>query len=217
LPAYGLTGPNANNDYSMEAYSQFLKKFLDKINVKRCHLAGNSLGGGIVWNFALRFPEIAQKLILLDAAGYASKNKKGGALAFTIARTPVLNKLMRYITPRAIAEKTLRAAYFDQNKVSDTLIDRYFDMVLREGNREAFVARMTQKWDDNSAQIKTIAKPTLIMWGDHDNIIPVEMADLFTKDLPNDSLIIYKNVGHVPMEEIPTQSAKDALKFLYEK
>jgi len=57
----------------------------------------------------------------------------------------------------------------------------------------------------------------MIQWGRHDELIPLAIAERFHNDLPNDTLIVYQNAGHVPMEEIPVPTAKDAREFLHKK
>ncbi|MCU0338329.1 MAG: alpha/beta hydrolase [Spirosomaceae bacterium] len=223
MPAYGLTGPNATNDYNLEYYARFLHKFLQQLNVQKCYLAGNSLGGAIAWRFALLYPETTQKLILIDAGGYTMSGKTKSTsvpLAFRIARMPALKNVVKYVTPRFIAENSLKNVYFDDSKVTPELIDRYWQMTLREGNRAAFLARMNprpERQDDSWQQIKTIQAPTLIQWGQHDGLITLDVAKRFQADLPHDTLIVYPNAGHVPMEEIPQQTAHDAKRFLREK
>jgi len=73
LPAFGLTGPFPDRDYSIDHYVAFLEAFLLAKNIDRCILGGNSLGGSIAWRFALDRPDRVDKLILIDAAGYPRK------------------------------------------------------------------------------------------------------------------------------------------------
>ena len=75
LPAYGLTGPFPDGNYTMAHYTTFLKDFLTALNIKQCVLAGNSLGGAIAWNFTLEQPSMVTKLILIDASGYPIASK----------------------------------------------------------------------------------------------------------------------------------------------
>ena len=77
MPAFGLTGPNATNEYSFNYYSKFLDSFLTKLNVPLCDIGGNSLGGCIAWQFTTYFPEKVRKLILIDATGYPVIIMKG--------------------------------------------------------------------------------------------------------------------------------------------
>ncbi|OJJ15469.1 alpha/beta hydrolase [marine bacterium AO1-C] len=212
LPAYGLTGPDPKHDYRISAYVDFVKQFLDKIDVKKCHIAGNSLGGNISWQFALSYPEKVDKMILVDASGIPT-NKKS-PWVFRLAKTPVLNKVVRYATPRFFFRNNLKQVYSDDSKITEELVDQYYNLMLREGNREAFLYRARVKYQDKSPEIKNIKNKTLIMWGKDDAWIPVKLAYEFQKRLSNSQLIVYPNVGHVPMEEIPNKTAEDALKFL---
>ena len=214
IPAFGLTGPDPQHDYSMEKYVNFIHNFLEAKGVKQCILAGNSLGGQISWQFALKNPQKVAKLILIDAAGYAMKSQKP-VLAFQVARMPVIKNFMTFITPYHLARESVESVYADKSKVTDALVTRYFELTLREGNRQAFVDRLNMLYDTaNIPMIKTIQTPTLVLWGEQDLLIPMDNAQRFHDDLPNDTLVILKNMGHVPMEENPAESLKPVLDFL---
>lgn len=214
LPAFGLTGPNSANDYSPEAYVEFTKQFLETFRIKACVLGGNSLGGGIAWQTAAAYPDLVKKLILVDASGYPNE-AKSVPLAFRLAKVPVLNRLLTFITPRSVIEQSVTNVYGNPDLVTDQLVDRYFDLTLRPGNRRAFVARMQlDAYQDQSAKIKTLTQPTLIIWGEKDLLIPVENARKFAADLPDNKLVIYPDLGHVPMEENPEETVKAVKEFL---
>ncbi|HKK73993.1 MAG TPA: alpha/beta hydrolase [Saprospiraceae bacterium] len=214
LPAFGLTGPFPDRDYSIDHYVAFLEAFLLAKNIDRCILGGNSLGGSIAWRFALDRPDRVDKLILIDAAGYPRKTESE-LIAFTIARIPILNKILTFITPRFVVKSSVENVYADKSKVTKELIDRYYDLTLRAGNRQAFVDRMQVDTNDNPVeQISNIKQPTLILWGAEDALITTESAYRFQEDLPNDTLVILEQVGHVPMEESPGESLQPVLDFL---
>ena len=214
LPAFGLTGPNATNDYSPEAYVEFTRQFIEAFRIKACVLGGNSLGGGIAWQTAATYPDLIQKLILVDASGYPNK-AKSVPMAFRLAKVPILNSLLTVITPRSVIEKSIKNVYGNSELVTKELIDRYYDLTLRPGNRKAFVARMQlDSFQDNSDKIKTLTQPTLIIWGEKDLLIPVENAHKFATDLPNNKLVVYSELGHVPMEENPQETVKAVKEFL---
>ena len=214
LPGYGLTGPFPHRDYSINNYVVFLKHFLETLGIKSCVLAGNSLGGRLAWNFTSEHPNMVEKLILIDASGYPSK-AKSTPLAFKIAQTPIIKNIFTFITPRFIAKASVENVYEDKTKVTKKLVDRYFELTLREGNRQAFIDRFRIPSDTNShKKIKLIAQRTLILWGEQDKLIPLKMAYQFHNDLANDTLIILKDVGHIPMEESPVQSLAPVISFL---
>ena len=214
LPGYGLTGPFPSRDYSMDSYVAFIEEFLNELNIHTCVLGGNSLGGGISWRYTLKHPNKIEKLILIDASGYPTESVSR-PLAFQLAEIPILKNAFTYITPRSVATSSIENVYADKSKVTEELVDRYFELTLREGNRQAFVDRLAvEHQSDAYKQIPSIRQPTLIIWGDQDQLIPVEMAHNFHRDLTKSTLIVLKNVGHVPMEEAPKTSLEALLSFL---
>ena len=218
LPAFGLTGPNKNADYSIESYTKFLSQFLEKIKVDKFYLAGNSLGGNIAWNYAAEYPEKVLKLILIDASGLPTFTPQPPI--FKMAKTPILNSLFLYITPKFIIRKNIEQVYADKLKVTDALVTRYHKMSLRTGNRKAFIDRA--KTDFNLAEkvnlvkLKSVKTTTLLIWGAKDTWIPLGNGKRMDSMLPNSKLVILKNSGHVPMEENPKESLEFLKSFLNE-
>jgi pimeloyl-ACP methyl ester carboxylesterase len=182
----------------------------DKLGINSFFLAGNSMGGYISWNFAAAHPEKVKRLILVDAAGYPFKPP----MMLELFQTPVLKDSVQYLTPRFVVTHTLNEVYGDSSKVTDDLIDRYHQLMLREGNRKAVVDVFASIAHVDSSKIKQLKVPTLIQWGDADVWIPLENAKKFAGDIEDSKTIVYSGVGHIPMEEVPEQSANDAKDFL---
>ena len=219
LPAFGITGPNKDADYSIEAYTTFLHSFLDKLGLEKFHIAGNSLGGNIVWNYTADYPDKVEKLILVDASGLPT-NKEQPAI-FKMAKTPVLSSLFLYVTPKFLIKKNIDEVYADNSKVTDELVTRYHKMALRVGNRKAFVDRAKTDFKLDAAaninKLKSIQTPTLLIWGAKDLWIPLDNGIRMDRILVNSRLEILENSGHVPMEENPKESLEILKNFLFEK
>jgi len=213
LPGFGMTGPNPENVYNFKVYNQFLDSLTAKMGIGRFVLAGNSMGGAISWNYAVTHPNRLKQLVLIDAAGYP-KTKEKGSLGFLIASTPVLNNLLLYFTPKTLVRKSLESIYFDQSRVTDAQVTRYHDIVVREGNRAAALEIFKHGFGKPDVQISSVKVPTLILWGDHDFLIDVSNADRFEKDIAGSKKVIFPNVGHVPMEEIPQRVAQEIKTFI---
>ncbi len=213
LPGFGLTGPNPKNRYDRIFYQVFMESFIDRLNLNHFHMAGNSFGGFVAWNYALENPAKVDRLVLLNSSGYPRVGQKL-PLGFRLAKNETLAPWLEKITPRSLVKKTLLAAYEDDTQVDEILVDRFFELLLREGNRKAMFGKMSQINSDNWSSIKKIRAPTLIIWGDKDEVVPVEHAYRFHKDIPKSEFVLYENIGHMPMEEIPERSAKDMLEFL---
>lgn len=213
MPAFGLTGPSPENKYSYTYYSDFLNAFLKELKVQQCIIAGNSLGGGIAWHFALDYPQEVAKLILIDASGYPKINEKG-SLGFKIASIPILNNLLLYVTPKSLVKKSLETVFVDQNLITEERITRYHELLLAEGNRKAALSIFKNRFDQQTNRIKDIQQPTLIIFGEKDQLINSDNAYLFQKDIKNSKAVILKNVGHVPMEEAPKATAELINEFI---
>lgn len=214
LPAFGLTGPFPDRDYSIVHYVSFVQAFLKTLGVKKCILGGNSLGGQIAWRVALADPKLVDQLMLIDASGYPIQSTSK-PLAFQMANVPVVNQLFTFITPRSVIASSVKNVYADKTKVNEALIDRYFELSLREGNRQAFIDRLQTTYDTSfAAAIPSIHQPTLIIWGEKDALITPESAHRFHRDLPNSTLVLLPNTGHVPMEERPLESLEAVYRFL---
>ncbi|MEY3433492.1 MAG: hypothetical protein RL131_1428 [Bacteroidota bacterium] len=213
LPGFGLTGPNPERDYSIVYFNRFIDSFLNKLQIKQCILVGNSLGGNIAWNQSLLTPEKVHAIVLINSAGYPRKNEKGN-LGFKLASIPVLNSLITKITPKSLIKKSLEDAYFDKTKIQPELVDRYYDLLLHEGNRKATLDLFKQRKFPSSENIKNVNCPTLIIWGQNDQMIDVENAYKFNSDIKNSQLKIIPSSGHVPMEETPDEVYKSILSFI---
>ena len=212
LPAFGLTGPNFDHNYSMEYYAHFLDEFLTKLDIDSVYLAGNSLGGQIAWYYTSYNLDQIKKLVLLDPAGFY--DVKEMPFVFKLARMPIINQLVGKITPKFFIEKNLKEVYFDTQKITNDLIERYHDLTLRAGNRAAFIAKANQPIKDHTARLKLITTPTLILWGRNDRWIPAAHATKFLNELPNARAKIMSKTGHIPMEERPLESVAHTLQFL---
>lgn len=203
LPGFGLTGPNATHDYSIETYVRFVVALLDSLQVKRVIIAGNSLGGLVAWSVASAHPDRVERLILVDSSGYPPK-PRSVPIGFRIARMPVLNRLMQNLLPRRIIASSLENVYGDPSKVTPELVDRYRDMTLRAGNRAAVVHRLAQGYSGDLEHLRALRLPTLILWGGQDRLVPPEHGQAFARDIPGAKLVMFEALGHVPQEEDPT-------------
>lgn len=213
MPGFGITGPEPNGVYTRERYQRFIADVLLKLNVDTCYMAGNSFGGHMAWSYAVNHPDKVKKLALLNSSGYP-RGDQPTPISFRMQKMDWLRPVLTRITPRSLVRKSVEVVYFDDSKITDELVERYHELLLREGNRAGLIGKTQQVRDDHSHEIKLVQCPTLIMWGDNDCLVNVEAAPRFHEDIPNSELLIYENMGHVPMEEIPERSVQDFITFL---
>lgn len=214
LPGHGLTGEYRERNYSRSAYVDVLDRVLNKLRVSRFVLGGNSMGGGVAWAYAHKYPYKLTGLVLVDASGEPEPADSSPPLGFRLARMPVIGDLMAYITPRSLIADGLRGSVADPSKVTDADIDRYWELLRYPGNRTATIMRFGAGREEPVATPLTRPIPTLIMWGAEDRLIPVASAAWFKSKMPDAQVIIYPHVGHLMMEEIPDKSAGDLKAWL---
>jgi pimeloyl-ACP methyl ester carboxylesterase len=202
LPAFGLTGASPEGEYSWDYYNRFVDSFLTVLKIKQCILVGHSLGGYVAWNQAIYKPQRLVKLILINSGGYPRKNEKGN-IGFKLASIPIVGNIITKFTPKKLIKKSLEDAYADDSKINDALVDRHFNLLLREGNRKATIDFFRQRATPLPEKIKLVQVPTLIIWGEDDQMIDVSNAYKFQTDIKESKLKIISHSGHVPMEESP--------------
>jgi pimeloyl-ACP methyl ester carboxylesterase len=217
LPGFGLTGPHAEGDYSIAAYVRFVTAMLDALGVQRLVLAGNSLGGEIAWATALALPQRVERLVLVDSAGYALDSAStpiSVPLGFQLARLPLLRPLLTNMLPRGVIERSVRSVYGEPSRVTPELVDRYFELALRQGNRRALGQRMQHVLQVEPGRIRQIRQPTLILWGGRDRLLPPEFGQRFARDIAGSRLVMFERLGHVPQEEDPVATVAAVREFL---
>ncbi|MDH1265578.1 alpha/beta fold hydrolase [Pseudomonas sp. GD03944] len=214
LPGFGLTGPFPDGDYRLAHYSRFLAQVLDQVQVPRVVVAGNSFGGQLAWRFALDQPQRVERLVLVDAAGYP-RNATSVPIGFRLAQVPGLAPLMANLLPRSMIDSSVRNVYGDPDKVDEALVDRYYDLTRRAGNRQALRQRFVQAPSgEDHARIAELKVPTLILWGGQDRLIPPDNAERFQRDIAGSRLVLFDDLGHVPQEEDPLRTVAALRQFL---
>lgn len=217
LPGHGLTGSHPGGVYDYPVFVDVVDKLMARLEVPKAVIGGNSMGGGVSWMFALKHPEKTEALLLIDAGGAPRWQARKVPIGFRLARMPVVKELARIIAPRSMFESSLKTSVSVQSLLDDAYIDRYWELNRYPGNREATMKRFSLPHNNRPATKELLAAikvPTMVMWGEEDNLIPVSSARWFAEAITGSTLIVYPKVGHIPMEEVPQRSAADVKVWL---
>ncbi|WP_026180169.1 alpha/beta fold hydrolase [Hahella ganghwensis] len=215
MPGFGLTGgPEDIDDFNEDYIFNTFAKFIDNIELERFSMAGNSFGGYIAARYAVQYPERVEKLILLDPSGYPQERP----WIFKLATAPVISTLSKMVQPPFLITKNVMDIYGDRSRLSQDNLYRYVHMAQRAGAKSIYVKTMEMQSEASTTErplpFASIDAPTLLMWGEDDRWIPIELAERWKADVRNLEFISYPGVGHMPMEEIPYQTVQDAIVFL---
>ncbi len=217
MTSHGLTGPDPTGDYTTKRTLEIVEKFADAMQLDRFSIGGTSMGGTVAIHYAHQHPERIETLILLSPGSLEGKERKSGRRG----EVPKAAYVLKYIMPRALPAFMLRSGFGDDSKLTDVLIDRWYDMWRREGNREAQLDRLSQyKPGDIEGIIRELRPPTLLMWGEANTTAKFEQAAQFEALLENTeslTFITYPGVGHMAVQEAGAESGRDVRAFLDEK
>ena len=194
-------------NYRVSTFVDFLDGFLNELKIKRASLVGNSLGGWVAADFALKHPDRIERLVLSDAAGYAALAKTMDPRALNALRLASREDI-RYLGPLTFRDKRF---YED--------VDLAFKQRVTAGDGytvSQILGSMIRGEDVLDGQLGAIEKPTLILWGRDDKLIPVSFAARFNKEINASQLRIIDGCGHMPHVECAEKFNHALLQFLGE-
>ncbi|MBJ7518297.1 MAG: alpha/beta fold hydrolase [Solirubrobacteraceae bacterium] len=209
LPGHGGSG-GGRGDYSLGAHAASLRDLLVTLGHDRVTVVGHSLGGGIAMQFAYQFPETIERLVLVSSGGLGPEVNpvlRAAALPgadLFIAATASAGRSVGSTLGRGLSAIGLRPTA-DVAEVA-----RGYASLADPDRRAAFLATLRGVVDVGGQVVNAADRlylaadiPVLIMWGDHDPIIPVHHAEHAHDAMPGSRLVIFEDVGHLPQLEAP--------------
>ena len=208
LPGFGESEKPKQMDYTINQFGTIIASFLQKISIHdQTSLIGHSLGGYIALEMIIQNPNLIKQLVLIDSSGMLEKPTPVLDEYFDAAMNPTKENVRR------VFEKMVA----DPNRIPDQLVDGFIRRINMPNAKQAFASTL-----ENSAttQIgldvlrKIINIPTLILWGVHDKVIPIEHSKLFKEGIKDSRLEIIDDAGHAPFAEKPDIVCKLLQNFL---
>jgi pimeloyl-ACP methyl ester carboxylesterase len=215
LPGHGLTRAPDGYQATGPGYVDVLESFADTLATPRFALAGNSMGGGVAWQYALRHPERLTGLVLVDAAGWPLPPPGDLPIAFRLLQFRLGRWALSQIDNRPLIAQGLKADVYDRAVITPAFIDRWAELQRAPGHRAILMSAALASFGMATAQLLgTVRVPTLVLHGESDPLIGIESGRRFARAIPGAMLIAYPEVGHLPQIEIPERSARDVGAFL---
>lgn len=209
-PGFGLTGADPSGDYSDERAINVLVALMDRLGVDHAAVVGHSMGGRIAWTFAALHPERVNHLVLMAPDGFASPGMQYGIAP----KVPLMLRLLPAMLPRAMLRASLTPAFGDKSAMTDDLVQRYRDMMLAPGVRQAIVDRLPQTvLVDPEPMLRRITAPTLLLWGEKDGMVPIGNAADYLRYIPHATIERFTGLGHLLMEEAPKRAIMPLQRF----
>ena len=224
LPGFGLTGAIPSADYSTESFIDTVTTLTTHLGIEKFSIAGNSMGGGVAWRYALNNPRKVESLILIASSGVMTEEdsrkfaerKENSPIVWRLMNSNILKRFLNYYTPKFFATQGLKVSVYDQKLANIEHAMQFHDLVLLEGSRNAILSMSmgSRSKMHGPESLSRIEAPTLVIHGDKDNIIPIERSQVFEEYIDNVEVKIYSQIGHLPMYEDPNKTANDIKSFL---
>jgi 2-hydroxy-6-oxonona-2,4-dienedioate hydrolase len=220
LPGFGESDRPSDMNYTIEAFSDIVRQFMDKIRIteedrgnnkaRTITLVGHSLGGYIASKIAAADnSSFLNKLVLVDSSGNLEKP------------TPLLDQYLdAAINPsKEKVRKVFEQMVANPLLISDVFVQGFIDRINRPGSKYAFESSLknsanTQIGKRNLNKIGEKGIPTLIIWGMHDKVIPTDHSQIFREAIRGSALNIIPSTGHAPFTEKPALVCEYLHKFL---
>lgn len=218
FPPYGLSGPDPTGTYSTDRAVALLGGLMDHLGLQVVNLGGTSNGALVATIYAIRNPTRVGKLVVSTLPnGRPPKRTPAPEMLQGVQFNGWLAPYQTEYFYRAF----LRDVFAKPERATDALIAQYTDINNRDGAKawvDAYIQTQYKLWDttDVPALFAQLTTPTLLQWGDGGRVLPPFVGDSVRDQLKNAPLTMkrYVDAGHMPMLELPEQTAADALAFL---
>lgn len=212
LKGFGFTD-RPEGAYSPRAQSELVMRLLEKRGVGKVTLVGHSFGASVALQAALAHPDRIGKLALYDAFVYEDQIPT----FFHWAKIGGVGETLFALFYKERPDERMRMAFYDQTYVTEELVDTVERGLDRPGTLAAALQTVRElRYEHVEAQYRTIAIPTLLMWGREDTVTPLAYGERLSNDLKHARLVTYPRCGHFPMLEARSPSNADLIAFAEE-
>ncbi len=193
-------------NYRIGTYVDYLNQFCKQLKIERASLVGNSMGGWIAAAYAIAFPDRVERLVLVDAAGYAPPANFDHRILYGL--NPSTREGMKQVASKVFYNKLF---------ISDVLIDQALAFRITAGDGytiKSMIESIIRGEDFLDNRVKSIKQPTLVVWGRQDGLTLLADGERFKKEIPNSTLLVIEECGHIPQFEKAAEFNVAVLKFL---
>ncbi len=212
LKGHGESPKPNDHAYSLRDQAALVTSFVLEKDLREIVLAGHSYGGAVALMTILRLRSLGEHwrirgLVLIASAAYPQEMP----FFVSVFRHFWLSKVVGQFPTRRVVAHTLKRIFRDRSRVDAERIDRYARFLALPGARAALSEIAMQilpaDLDQFASDLRTIEVRTLIIWGDHDWVVPLSVGERLHGNLENSEIRVIPNCGHIPQEEQPQVTA----------
>ncbi|MGG0716060.1 alpha/beta hydrolase [Robertmurraya massiliosenegalensis] len=201
LPPFGNSGKSTEYIYSYKNMASSIIELTQKLGVHEFIAVGHSMGGQISLNMAHLRPDLVQKVVLLCSSGYLERSRQSLILASYL---PFFHLIVKRHLARSGVLKNLQNVVYNQSLIDEEMFHGYMRPFLEDDIFKGLTRLIRHREGDLPAQVlQQIETPCLLIWGEHDKVVPLQIGKRLHKDLKQSKLIVFEETGHLVPEERP--------------
>lgn len=202
-PPFGKSEKSSSYTYSYQNVACSIINFLEIRKLKRVILIGHSMGGQLCLQICKRRPDLVEKVVLLSGSSYLAPMRPS---IRTATYLPFFPLLIRWYLGKSGIEKNLHNVVYDKKMIDDEMRNGYLEPFLQKGMFQA-LGRMARHFEGDLSKddLQAIDTDCLLIWGEHDQVVPLSIGKRLQTDLPHAKLIVLKEAGHLIPEEKPEE------------
>ena len=215
LVGFGFSEKPKDGEYTIDWQAQIITGLMGYLGIERATMVGSSYGGAVAATGALDYPERVERLVLVDAV---TNDQVKGQLLLRLAASPLVGDLISplLLSSQKVLRWRMKTIYAPENT---HLFDRkrlsaHHRPLRASGTQRAAITSL-RRWraERIEREAESIQQPTLLVWGDSDQDIPLANGSKLFELMPNARLIVFRHCGHMPMEEYPREFTEVLIDF----
>lgn len=201
FPPFGRSGKSTAFTYSYENIARSVIGLADHLGIDRLSLVGHSMGGQLSLKISHLHPNLVNRVVLLCSSAYLKRSKL--PLIF-VSYLPFFHHYVKFWLARSGVKKNLLNVVYDHSLIDDEMLFGYLSPFLEDDIFSALTRMIRHREADLSAKdLQQIQTPCLLIWGEHDRVVPLSIGQRLQQDLNQAELVVLKETGHLVPEEKP--------------
>jgi pimeloyl-ACP methyl ester carboxylesterase len=209
LKGFGYSERDASTRLSHTDQVAMLRTLLDRLGVERVTIVGHSMGGAVAQRFAATYPAMVDALVLAASMPADRRLRRGMAPGF------LLRPALPLLAPVA-ASRLLSAGFYDPANLTDEVREEYLRPARIKGSLDGLMRMMQDARSDPPVELARITMPVLLLFGAHDRVAPLAMAQQIRERIPHARLTVIERAAHLLLEERPDECNTAIADFLRE-
>jgi pimeloyl-ACP methyl ester carboxylesterase len=215
FPPFGKSGKSKKYIYSYQNIAKTMIMLFESLDLEKVTLVGHSMGGQVCLTITSQRPDLVENMILLSCSGYLKPAKPLLRLSSFL---PFFHVIVKKWLAKSGLMRNLQNVVYNHQLIDEEMMRGYMEPFLDEEIFHGLSRLIRHREEDlSSDDLKKLNTPSLLIWGEHDRVVPLSVGRRLHQDLQSSKLVVLKETGHLVPEEHPLEVYDYLKSFLNQK